>query len=379
MSQIDQLLAQGIAQFQTGRLAEAERFYREALAADPGNCDALHLLGLVRGRTATPAEGAALIRKALALRPDLSAAYTNLGNHLMRQERPDGAVGPYRHALALEAGQTVARDGLAVAFHKAVSGPWLEAALEEGEPVVIYQHNAGLGDNLLYSTLPELYARQGRRVFVSDMNRTRNPEIHDLVWGCNPHVSGVSSAPAKAGMAQLISRFTTHTHVVNWLTRIEVVHGFPPTNDLPRIYYRPKPHPVLAGRVVVDTNSSTIKYPPEEIDGFIRLSCLRFHYRRDELTQLRFARSDVADANGALSDVPSHTITSIFELCDALASAKAFITVHSGANTLAAAIKGEAAQPNILCAVDAEHYNQKCYIWRNIDYTIVKSLPSTPR
>lgn len=371
-------LQEGIAHFQSGRLDAAAQAYRVALTLDPGHADALHLYGLVRSRQTTPAAGAALIAKGLAVQPNFSAAYINLGNQMVRQERFPEAIPAYRHALVLDPGNSMARDGLMLAFHKAVSGPWRSVPLDSESDVVIYQHHAGLGDNLLYSTLPELFARQGRRVFVSDQNRTRNPEIHDLVWGLNPYVSGVSTAPAKAGMAQLLDRFDPLSHILNWLTRIEVAHGFAPTNDLPKVYYQPKPHPVLAGRVVVDVNSSTIKYPPEEIENFIRLTCARFHYRMSELTQLRFARSDVSDSNGGMPDTPFHTISSIYELCDALASAKAFITVHSGANTLAAALKGNADSPAIHCAVDADHYNQKCYIWRNIDYTIVRSLPPVP-
>lgn len=375
MPDVTALLQEGISHYQAGRQEEAADLFRQACRADPANADALHLLGLARSRLEAPGEGVDLMRRALALAPGLAAAYVNVGNQMSRLERPADAIGWYRHGLALDPNQTVARDGLTLAFHKAVTADWANAPLDGEDPIVIYQHNPGLGDNLLYSTLPELFARQGRRVYVSDQNRTRNPEIHDLVWGCNPYVSGVSTLPAKAGMAQLAKRFEAYTHVVNWLTRVEVVHGLPPTNDLPKIYYRPKPHPALAGRIVVDTNSSTIKYPPEEIAAFIRLTCMRFHYSTDEMVQLRFARSDVADSNGGLPGAPSHTISSIFELCDALYSAKAFITVHSGANTLAAAIKGDAPSPMIHCAVDANHFNQKCYIWRNIDYTIVQSLP----
>lgn len=375
MSDIVGLLHEGIAHFQAGRLTEAEQAYRRALAIDPCHPDGLHLYGLTRGRL--DGGGAALIRGALALRPDFAAAYVNLGNQMARAEGHVEAIPCYRRALALDPAQTVARDGLILAFHKAVTTAWRNAPLEEDKDVVIYQHHPGLGDNLLYSTLPELFAGQGRRVFVSDMNRTRNPEIHDLVWGLNPYVSGVSAAPAKAGMAQLIDRFDPLSHILNWLTRVEAAHGFAPTNDLPKVYYRPRPHPTLAGRVIVDVNSSTIKYPPEEIETFIRHTCARFHYRLSELTQLRFARADISDPNGGLPGTPFHTISSIYELCDALASAKAFITVHSGANTLAAALKGDAASPAIHCAVDAEHYNQKCYIWRNIDYMIVRSLPTT--
>lgn len=375
MSDVTGLLHQGIALFQAGRHAEAERAYLAALAADPTQADALHLCGVARGRI-DGADGIGPIRRALALRPDMAAAYVNLGNQLTRMERRADALPCYRQALRLDPAQEVARAGLSPAFHAAVIGPWRNAPLSEGEDAVIYQHHKGLGDNLLYSTLPELFARQGRRVYVSDMNQTRNPEIHDLVWGMNPYVSGVSQAPAKAGMAQLVDRFDPLSHILNWLTRVEVAHGFAPTNDLPKVYYRPKPHPALTGRVIIDVNSSTIRYPPEEIENYIRHTCARFHYRLSELTQLRFARADVSDSNGGMPGIPYHTISSIFELCDALASAKAFVTVHSGANTLAAALKGDAATPAIHCAVDAEHYNQKCYIWRNIDYMIVRSLPS---
>jgi hypothetical protein len=373
MSNITTLLHQGIQHYQAGRLDEAAALFARARADAPDNADARHLLGLARSRMEMPASGVGLMRQAVVLDPGLSAAYVNLGNQMTRQDRSVDAIAYYRHGLALDPAQVVARDGLTLAFHKAVSDDWANAPLDGEAAVVLYQHNPGLGDNLLYSTLPELFAAQGRRVYISDQNRTRNSEIHDLVWGCNPYVSGVSTAPAKGGMAQLVQRFEAYTHIVNWLTRVEVVHGFSPTNDLPRIYYSPKPHPTLAGRIVIDVNSSTIKYPPEEMESFLQLTCLRFHYRREEMVQLRFAKAGVADPNASLPGVPSHTISSIFELCDALSSAKAFITVHSGANTLAAAIRGDGPAPMIHCAVDANHYNQKCYIWRNIDYTIVKS------
>lgn len=368
-------LSDAVSLHQAGRIAEAAAVYRDVLRQAPETADARHLLGLAVGAGGDPKGAATLIREAVALQPDLTPGFINLGRQLGLAGLPEAAVAAYRRALALDPGQTMTRNALWTAFHQAVATCWREMPVDQGD-VVIYQHNAGLGDNLLYSTLPERFAARGQRVYVSDMNRTRNSEIHDLVWGMNPYVAGVSERPAAAGMAKMVGGvFEAHSHILNWLTRIEVLHGLEPVNDLPRIYYAPKPHPALAGRVLVDVNSSTIKYPPDEMRQYVAAVMSRFHYRPDELTQLVFRRPDVSQSNGALPGVATHEITNIFELCDALFSARAFITVHSGANTLAAAIKQNAAAPAIHCAVDANHFNQKCYIWRNIDYMIVRSLP----
>lgn len=367
-------LSDAVTLHQAGRVAEAASAYRDVLRRAPETADARHLLGVAVGAGGDPAAAAALIREAVALQPDLTPGFINLGRQLGLADRPEAAVAAYRRALVLDPGQNIARDALRGAFHQAVATSWRHMPVDRGD-VVIYQHNAGLGDNLLYSTLPERFAARGQRVFISDMNRTRNSEIHDLVWGMNPHVAGVSPRPAGAGMPKMVGgAFEARSDILNWLTRIEVLHGLEPVNDLPRIYYAPKPHATLAGRVLVDVNSSTVKYPPDEMLRYVATVAGRFHYRADELTQFVFRRNDVSQSNGALPGVAVHEISSIYELCDALFSARAFITVHSGANTLAAAVKRDAPSPMIHCAVDVEHFNQKCYIWRNIDYMIVRSL-----
>lgn len=371
----DILLAQAVARHQAGDTAAAIPLYRTLLSIIPEHPDGLHLLGVATGGGGDLGAAARLIGRAVAVVPGMASAHFNLGNQLSRAGRYEEAVAAYRRLLALEPGHEAGATMLRAAYHKAMETVWSESPLGDEEDIVIYQHNPGLGDNLLYSTLPELFAKRGRRVWISDQNRTRNPEIHDLVWGLNPYISGMSTGPGKAGMAPLRKGFITHSHILNWLTRIEVLHGLPPTNDLPRVYYTPKPHPTLAGRILVDLSSSTIRYPAESMRWFLRFTCERFHYDPAQLVQLRFSAKNVSEDNGGMDDIPSHTIGSIYELCDALAGARAFITVHSGANSLAAAIKGEKPEPAIHCAVDASHYNQKCYIWRNVDYTIVESAP----
>jgi hypothetical protein len=62
--------------------------------------------------------------------------------------------------------------------------------MDVNKTIVIHQQYGGLGDNLQYSTLPELYSKQGYDVYIHTNNVVRNKEIHDLVWELNPYIKG---------------------------------------------------------------------------------------------------------------------------------------------------------------------------------------------
>jgi len=91
------LFSAGVQCHQAGRLAEAERAYRLALAADPNYLPALNNLGMI----APPGEKEALFRKALELRPDYVDSHVNLAGALAAADDAEGAVSHYRQALLL--------------------------------------------------------------------------------------------------------------------------------------------------------------------------------------------------------------------------------------------------------------------------------------
>src|SRR5439155_25669185 len=62
-----------------GRLADAERAYRDLLRQQPQNAEVMQFLALVLAVTNRPAEAVALLRQALTLRNDRADWHSNLG------------------------------------------------------------------------------------------------------------------------------------------------------------------------------------------------------------------------------------------------------------------------------------------------------------
>ncbi|HGL6719586.1 tetratricopeptide repeat protein [Burkholderia contaminans] len=98
---MDSAFDRAYAAHRAGRLAEAEHGYRNALASNPTDADALHLFGVLRHQQGQHAEAADLVGRAVALRPGDAALQLNLGNALKALGRLDEAVDRFRNALTL--------------------------------------------------------------------------------------------------------------------------------------------------------------------------------------------------------------------------------------------------------------------------------------
>jgi predicted TPR repeat methyltransferase len=101
-SRTTQLLQQAVALHQRGSLAQAEILYGEVLRRDPGNFDALHLLGVIARQAGACDEAIRLIGQAIAIDPDKAIAHCNLGAALQDARRHDEALASFDRALALQ-------------------------------------------------------------------------------------------------------------------------------------------------------------------------------------------------------------------------------------------------------------------------------------
>ncbi len=101
-----------MALHQQGQLAAAETLYRAVLERNPGELNALHLLGVLRQQQGRADEAVTLLARVLAAAPGIAVVYSNYGNALKDLGRFDEAADSYRRALAIDPGFADARYNL---------------------------------------------------------------------------------------------------------------------------------------------------------------------------------------------------------------------------------------------------------------------------
>lgn len=115
---IQQALSLAIQHHQAARFAEAEQLYRQILAAQPRNLDAMHLLGTLALHVGRPDAALELFDQAIAAEPNLPQFHCNRGEALSRLKRFDEAIGALEKALALHPDFPEAMNNLGMALHR---------------------------------------------------------------------------------------------------------------------------------------------------------------------------------------------------------------------------------------------------------------------
>jgi predicted O-linked N-acetylglucosamine transferase (SPINDLY family) len=99
-----------------GRFAQAEQLYRQVLAAQPRNPDALHLLGLIAAQVGQFDTAAELISRAITIRPGIWDYHRHLGAVMLDQGKPDQAIDQLQRAIALNPNVAASHEDLARAY-----------------------------------------------------------------------------------------------------------------------------------------------------------------------------------------------------------------------------------------------------------------------
>jgi Flp pilus assembly protein TadD len=112
----------GFAYEKSGDLAQAERWFRLALQANPALADAWFGLGQVRMDQKQPAEAAALLQKAIALAPDADGYHYALGVAFEQLSQKSAALQEYQTELRLHPYQTGVRKSIERLLAEGVTG-----------------------------------------------------------------------------------------------------------------------------------------------------------------------------------------------------------------------------------------------------------------
>lgn len=239
--------------------------------------------------------------------------------------------------------------------------------------IILGAHAGGLGDALLFSTLPELYARIGYEVWISEEPAFRNEETYEMVWGMNPFVLGRVSEQANVG-GWVFDR-PQHEHVkmakrcTSPISSVEKLHGFEGLGKYPRIYYTPKFLPQWRDKVIADSRSISQKTTQKMFHDFVIHTSKYHSFNHVEMVILESKHSGHSGSD-CLPENDRHFVSSIFEYADIIFSCKAFLVAESGGQLLASAIKGCYEYPKVFGLHTTQSVNDRIFTMSNIDICV---------
>lgn len=246
--------------------------------------------------------------------------------------------------------------------------------------IVITQPWGGLGDNLQFSTLPELFSKKGYDVYISINNKVRNQEIFDLVWGKNPYIKGISDDEPNAGSCRQ-NYWPPESQNEYSMHRIEIAHDLIKTNFYPKIYYTPNYIQYLKTNILIDLTGSSQVYNIEKYIEYIDYFVPLIENKKDKLIKIitfeKLSPNKIFDKvyeylKTKIVNITYLKINTLIDYCDIIKSCDTIIIVNSGINSLAAAIKQDELTPNILCYNPWTDFTPEaikgCYNYKNVEY-----------
>jgi tetratricopeptide (TPR) repeat protein len=99
-----------------GFLADADDLSRRAIAAEPDNAEAAHMLGIIAHQSGKLAEAIEHVRRAIAIKPDVALYHANLGEMCRLAGRVDEAIEAGRRALEINPNYPGALSNLGIAL-----------------------------------------------------------------------------------------------------------------------------------------------------------------------------------------------------------------------------------------------------------------------
>jgi hypothetical protein len=205
--------------------------------------------------------------------------------------------------------------------------------------IIIEQEWGGLGDNLQFSTLPEIGSKLGYDVYISNHNKYRNLDIKRLVWDINPFISGYTDERGNLNDLfspnpinkdfPILDRWDNNLNIIQNI-EFQIFGKF--YNENPILYYRPNLLNDFFDKILVDSNTASTNFNFDSIIDNID---------KENLILLNQERSGFSNKKS----------NSIFEWIDMITSAKEFICQLSGGTVVMAA------------------YNKPCTVYTTTDNT----------
>jgi len=178
-SSLDRKFQSAVAQYESGRFAEAAAQLESLLHDVPGSFEVHELLGLVYAAQSQDAQARKHLETAVRLKPDSAAARTNLAANLARMGKPDFAEAEFKKAIKLDPRNFDANHNLGELYAR--SGKVAAAApfLEQAQRIDRSSYDNGYDLALAYVLTGRL---KDARQLVQDLLKTKNTaDLHNLL------------------------------------------------------------------------------------------------------------------------------------------------------------------------------------------------------
>jgi hypothetical protein len=236
--------------------------------------------------------------------------------------------------------------------------------------IIIRPEAGGLGDQLIYSTLPKCYSERGYDVYVSSATPFRNPEISKIVWEMNPFVRGFSDASQSIHPENLARAFRRSTQQsVSPIQAMEALHGFAPQHLYPYVGYKPSQRSDFRGKIVADPRSISQTFAPRVFAEFVVWMARWNDFDPKDVIVIEGRYAGNLGAK-TLPKNERYRCSSIFEYADVIASSGLFLVTESGGHSLACALKADAPEPRIASLFSTEAFNDRLVTYPNAHYCV---------
>lgn len=209
-----------------------------------------------------------------------------------------------------------------------------------------------LGDNLLFSTLPELYHKINKEFYLYSKTMFRNDEIKKLVWDENPYVKGITDEIPNIIVNKDI---ITNVFEKNCIENVEAINGFVNSgNKYPIIYYKPRIIESLKDVTILALG--TISQSPYYNDDYLKSMISKIINYDDNLLLLKY-KKNIGGTSLYHYNYPSdiYYVDDIYHHCDIILSCKKYITVQSGSAVLSSAIIGNSNKSYVILAQETKN------------------------
>ena len=231
----------------------------------------------------------------------------------------------------------------------------------------------GLGDSIAVSTIPERLVKEfGHRVSISPSVWGWTNSDVKMLWERNPYVTEVFdiACPHKWTRFEPKVYISTRTFL-SWVQALENAHGLEPINLYPKIYWEPKVLPELKDKIFIETTSNTQAYTKNQIEKYVYEVGRQIGFNSKDVIVIK-SKYQGRSGKNVLVKNETYNINGIDDLADVINSCKIMLTMDSGAQSLASAIKQDKPNPLLFSLFTTKKFNNWTFTYPNVLYKVIR-------